>query len=67
MDPTACLNRMLRAWDEKDWAEVVDAADDLLHWITNGGHNPKVTADNIYVICKSMKKLAYFEMDEEEA
>lgn len=65
MNPTACLKRMLLARDEKDWQEVVDASDDLSRWILGGGHNPKFTADNVYVICKSMKKLAEFKMQEE--
>lgn len=40
MDPTACLERALRAMDEENRAEAVDALRELAHWLDRGGFYP---------------------------
>lgn len=42
MDPTACLERMLRALTDDDRDEAVGAMEDLAGWICSGGFMPDV-------------------------
>ena len=40
MDPLAAWKELLDALTEMDWERVLEAAENLLEWITNGGCPP---------------------------
>lgn len=40
MDPNACMDRILRAIREKDYAEARDAIGDVNDWLDGGGFAP---------------------------
>lgn len=43
MDPNACLERLIEAIRDRDYAEIRYAADDLADWIAKGGDSPDLT------------------------
>jgi hypothetical protein len=43
MDPNACADRILDAFEAEDWEEVEAAATDLLIWLGKGGFEPDGT------------------------
>lgn len=43
MDPTACVERMMRAYDAKDYDEARWAAADLSNWLARKGFAPAAT------------------------
>lgn len=44
MDPLAAWKELLDAVAEMDWERVLETAENLLEWITNGGFPPEVIA-----------------------
>lgn len=42
MDPLATWKELLEALTEMDWERALEAAENLLEWITNGGFPPEV-------------------------
>ena len=44
MDPLAAWKELLDALSEMDWDRVLETAENLLEWITNGGFPPEVIA-----------------------
>jgi hypothetical protein len=40
MDPTACWERMLDAFEAREFDEAAAAAEDLLEWMRRGGFAP---------------------------
>ena len=44
MDPTACLRRILEAYDDQDFGEMADACEDLQGWLWKGGFAPVLDA-----------------------
>ena len=44
MDPLAAWKELLDALAEMDWEQVLETAENLLDWITNGGFPPEVIA-----------------------
>jgi len=59
MDPTACARRFLSAFDDGDAEETRDAATDLMHWLSNGGFAPELTADETRRLWLAVSELAH--------
>lgn len=41
MDPTACFNSMVSAFEAGDYETAVEAADNLVNWLRRGGFQPE--------------------------
>lgn len=45
MDPQACLERVLQAWDYGDGEEFTYACEDLAQWLDRGGFVPTMPSN----------------------
>lgn len=58
MDPTACLDRVLTAFDDGEYEEAQNAASDLRGWLGRGGACPEAYPRDWLAIVCALEELA---------
>jgi hypothetical protein len=58
MDPTACFQRALDAFDDGDYTEAQAACVDLAGWLAKGGHVPEIYPRDWMALVSIMEECA---------
>ena len=67
MDPNACIDRLVRARNNGDEAEVRAAAEDLAVWLRGGGFLPERERGRVIDLCNVIVSYAVvWEADDEQ-